>query len=32
MIMGTALGLDADYILTHANVVADDKALIRWSI
>jgi len=31
MIMGTALGLDADYILTHANVVADDISRLKRS-
>ena len=29
--MGTALGLDADYILTHANVVADDILRLKRS-
>jgi len=31
MIMGTALGLDADYISTHANVVADDISHLKRS-
>jgi len=29
--MGTALGLDTDYILTHANVVADDISRLKRS-
>ena len=29
MIMGTALGLDADYISTHENVVADDISRLK---
>jgi hypothetical protein len=29
--MGSALGLDADYILTHANVVADDISHLKRS-
>jgi hypothetical protein len=31
MIMRSALGLDADYILTHANVVADDILRLKRS-
>ena len=31
MKMGTALGLDADYISTHANVVADDISRLKRS-
>ena len=31
MIMGSALGLDADYILTHENVVADDISRLKRS-
>ena len=31
MIMGTALGLDADYISTHANVVADYISRLKRS-
>jgi hypothetical protein len=29
--MGTALGLDTDYIFTHANVVADDISRLKRS-
>ena len=31
MIMGTALSLDADYISTHANVIADDISRLKRS-
>ncbi len=31
MIMGSTLGLNADYILTHANVVADDISHLKCS-
>ncbi len=31
MIMGSALGLDADYILTHANMVANNILRLRRS-
>jgi hypothetical protein len=29
--MGTALSLDADYISTHANVIADDISRLKRS-
>jgi hypothetical protein len=31
MIMGSALSLDADYISTHANVIADDISRLKRS-